>query len=62
MLWQSGAPVHSLAFDDPWLAAALGDGTTLLLNADAAMRKGPPSAAGGGGTGSGRASREAAAR
>ena len=39
-LWQQGSPVQSIAFDDPWLAAALDDGSALLLNADAAMRGG----------------------
>ncbi|EIE19917.1 WD40 repeat-like protein [Coccomyxa subellipsoidea C-169] len=37
-LWQQGSPVQSIAFDDPWLAAALEDGSALLLNVDAAMR------------------------
>ncbi|BDA51263.1 probable E3 ubiquitin ligase complex SCF subunit sconB at N-terminal half [Coccomyxa sp. Obi] len=39
-LWQQGSPVQSIAFDDPWLAAALDDGSALLLNVDAAMRGG----------------------
>ncbi len=39
-LWQQGSPVQSIAFDDPWLAAALDDGSALLLNVDAAMRSG----------------------
>lgn len=39
-LWQHGALVQSIAFDDPWMAAAMDDGATLLLNADAAMRGG----------------------
>ncbi len=32
--------MQSIAFDDPWLAAALEDGSALLLNVDAAMRGG----------------------
>ncbi len=40
ILWQHGALVQSIAFDDPWMAAAMDDGATLLLNADAAMRGG----------------------
>ncbi len=32
--------MQSIAFDDPWLAAALDDGSALLLNIDAAMRGG----------------------
>lgn len=43
--------MQSLAFDDPWLAAALDDGSTLLLNVDAAMRMA------GGGSGSSRRER-----
>jgi hypothetical protein len=57
-LLPGGAPVQALAFDDPWLAAALGDGATLLLNADAAMRGG--SACSGSSANPSRAAREAA--
>lgn len=39
-LWQHGAQVQSIAFDDPWMAAAMDDGATLLLSAEAAMRGG----------------------
>ena len=39
-LWQQGSPVQSIAFDDPWLAASLENGSALLLNVDAAMRGG----------------------
>ena len=63
VLWQSGAPVQSLAFDDPWLAAALGDGSTLLVNADAALRGaclGAPAASAD--SSSGRGARDARAR
>ena len=55
-LWQGGAPIQALAFDDPWIAAACGDGATLLLNADAAMRSGGACP----GNSVGRSSREAA--
>lgn len=39
-LWQQGSPVQSIAFDDPWLAAALENGSSLLLNVESAMRGG----------------------
>ena len=32
--------MQSIAYDDPWMAAAMDDGATLLLNTDAAMRGG----------------------
>ncbi len=39
-LWQTGAGVWGLSHEDPWLGAALNDGTVVLLNAEAAMRQG----------------------
>ena len=39
-LWQTGAGVWGLSHEDPWLGAALSDGTVVLLNAEAAMRQG----------------------
>jgi hypothetical protein len=42
VLVQQGPPVQSIAFDDPWLVAALGDGSAVLLNVDSAMRGGRP--------------------
>jgi len=51
-LWTGGGIVHALSFDDPYLAAALGDGSLAVVNVDAAMRGGrgggPPGAPGGG--------------
>lgn len=51
-LWTGGGIVHALSFDDPYLAAALGDGSLAVINVDAAMRGGrggrPPGAPGGG--------------
>ena len=37
--WESSAGVNSLSLEDPWLAAALTDGTVALLNTEAAMRQ-----------------------
>ena len=52
-LWAGSAIVHALSFDDPYLGAALGDGSLVLVNADAAMRGGrggsPLGSSGGGG-------------
>ena len=39
-LWQTGAGLWGLSHEDPWLGAALNDGTVVLLNAEAAMRQG----------------------
>ena len=39
-LWQTGAGVWGLSHEDPWLGAALNDGTVVLLNAEVAMRQG----------------------
>ena len=51
-LWTGGGIVHALSFDDPYLGAALGDGSLAVVNVDAAMRGGrgggPPGAPGGG--------------
>ena len=52
-LWTGNAIVHALSFDDPYLAAALGDGSLVLVNVDAAMRGGRGSSPRGGGSGSG---------
>lgn len=38
VLWEHKAEVRALAFEDPWLTAALADGTLALLDVDAAMR------------------------
>ena len=38
-LWETSAGVNSLSLEDPWLAAALTDGTVALLNIEAAMRQ-----------------------
>ncbi len=43
--------MHALSFDDPFLAAALGDGSLALVNVDAAMRGGRGSGSRGGGGG-----------
>lgn len=40
-LWETSAGVNSLSLEDPWLAAALADGTVALLNIEAAMRQPP---------------------
>lgn len=40
-LWETSAGVNSLSLEDPWLAAALTDGTVALLNTDNAMRQRP---------------------
>ena len=39
VLWETSAGVGSLTLEDPWLAAALSDGTVALLNTEAAMRQ-----------------------
>ncbi|KAK9838471.1 hypothetical protein WJX81_001301 [Elliptochloris bilobata] len=58
-LWTGGAIVHALSFDDPYLAAALGDGSLALVNVDQAMRGGRGSSPrGGGGGGGGPAARQ----
>lgn len=47
-LWETSAGVGSLTLEDPWLAAALSDGTVALLNTEVAMRQrhhGRPSSA-----------------
>ena len=38
-LWETSAGVNFLSLEDPWLAAALTDGTVALLNIEAAMRQ-----------------------
>ena len=38
-LWETSAGVNSLSLEDPWLAAALTDGTVALVNIEAAMRQ-----------------------
>ena len=40
-LWETSTCVSSLSLEDPWLAAALLDGTVALLNIEAAMRQRP---------------------
>ena len=39
VLWETSAGVGSLTLEDPWLAAALSDGTVALLNTEVAMRQ-----------------------
>ena len=38
VLWEHKVEVRALAFEDPWLSAAMSDGTVLLLDVEAAMR------------------------
>lgn len=37
-LWETSSGVRSLSLEDPWLAAALGDGSVAMLQTDAASK------------------------
>eukprot|EP00197_Chlamydomonas_leiostraca_P015344 CAMPEP_0202861150 /NCGR_PEP_ID=MMETSP1391-20130828/2639_1 /ASSEMBLY_ACC=CAM_ASM_000867 /TAXON_ID=1034604 /ORGANISM="Chlamydomonas leiostraca, Strain SAG 11-49" /LENGTH=547 /DNA_ID=CAMNT_0049540483 /DNA_START=115 /DNA_END=1759 /DNA_ORIENTATION=+ len=46
VLWHHNGAVHSLSYEDPWLASGAADGTVVLLNTEAQMQARQQAAAG----------------